>query len=76
MSIVRCNHCNKNIDTDFDAEHFVPDTEHCLIQVEAAAPDLLEALMISYNSFGGGALVTFQEHQILQINNAIKKATS
>jgi len=48
MSIVHCNHCNKDIDTDFEAEHFIPDTEHCLIQVEEAAPDLLKALKKMY----------------------------
>ncbi len=44
MSIVRCNYCDKNIDTEQDAEHFAPGTEHCLIQVQNAAPALLEAL--------------------------------
>jgi len=47
MSIVHCNHCRQNIDTDYDAEHFVAGTEHCLIQVEEAAPEMLEALQKS-----------------------------
>ena len=44
MSIVRCNYCDININTDYNAEHFVAGTEHCLTQVQDAAPDLLEAL--------------------------------
>ncbi len=31
MSIVRCEYCNKNIDTDFDAEHF-EDKEMCVAE--------------------------------------------
>ncbi len=34
MSIVRCEYCNKGIDTDFDAEHFVEDTEDCVLKKE------------------------------------------
>ena len=33
MSIVRCDHCDKNIDTDYDAEHFKDGTEQCSKQV-------------------------------------------
>lgn len=44
MSVMYCSYCNRRVDTDFDAEHFVPDTEHCLIQVQEAAPDLLKVL--------------------------------
>jgi len=33
MSIVYCSYCNKGIDTDFDAEHFVDeDMEDCIIK--------------------------------------------
>ncbi len=39
MSIVRCEYCNKGIDTDFDAEHFVEDTEDCLIEHEETNHD-------------------------------------
>lgn len=67
MSIVHCNHCNKDIDTDFDAEHFVPDTEHCLIQVEEAAPDMLKALKRIAKFEGSLSAVV--------ANEAIKKAT-
>lgn len=36
MSIVYCSFCDKNIDTDFDAEHFVDlDFEVCTEQAEA-----------------------------------------
>ena len=34
MSIVRCEFCQKNIDTDFDAEHFIYDTEDCRLEKE------------------------------------------
>jgi hypothetical protein len=31
MSIVRCEDCEKFIDTDYDTEHFIDGTEHCNI---------------------------------------------
>jgi len=34
MSIVRCDFCNKNIDTDYDDEHFIEDTEDCVLQAD------------------------------------------
>ena len=34
MSIVRCKYCNKGIDTDFDDEHFIEDTEDCVLQAD------------------------------------------
>jgi len=32
MSIVHCDYCNKNIDTDYNAEHFIDSTEKCIIE--------------------------------------------
>ncbi len=78
MSIVRCDFCQKNIDTDYDAEHFVPDTEYCLIQVEKAAPDMLKALM-EINKYAGVQPYQFEKYidsiHIIS-KQAIKKATS
>lgn len=55
MSIVHCDFCNSNIDTDYDVEHFVnEDLDHCIEEeqydsdmeakrkLENAAPELLE----------------------------------
>jgi len=72
MSIVHCGYCDKRIDTDYDAEHFITGTEHCLIQVGAAAPDLLEALKdltvwAEYRDNG--------DFTLKQAKQAIKKAT-
>lgn len=34
MSVVRCEGCEKYIDTDFDSEHFIEGTEDCAEGVE------------------------------------------
>lgn len=81
MSIVRCNYCDKNIDTDQDAEHFVANTEHCLIQVQDAAPELLKACKIA-DEYHGYTMVDGTEEQVndeyevsIILKEAIKKAT-
>lgn len=33
MSLMRCEHCDEVIDTDFDAEHFDDDAKECKEQV-------------------------------------------
>lgn len=43
MSIVHCDHCNKNIDTDYNAEHFIEGTEKCTIEyVDEICPECEE----------------------------------
>jgi len=34
MSVVRCGHCDSNIDTDHNVEHFIDGTEQCLLEVQ------------------------------------------
>ncbi len=34
MSIVYCHYCIKEIDTDFDADHFIPNTEDCVLEAK------------------------------------------
>lgn len=38
MSIQRCNYCDVNIDTDFDAEHFETESDvECIIEEQDKA---------------------------------------
>ncbi len=72
MSIVHCDYCDRNINTDYNAEHFIDGTEHCLEKVRDFAPELLEALeklMEAYND--KGQLLDFNINIARQ---AIKKA--
>ena len=34
MSIVYCDHCRENVDTDYNAEHFIASTELCAVEYE------------------------------------------
>ncbi len=76
MSIVYCEFCEKRIDTDYDAEHFIDGTEHCLEQVQNNAPDLLEEVEKALRIY---EILKEKGHEmkahIKQAKEVIKKAT-
>ena len=88
MSVIYCEFCEERVDTECNAEHFIADTEHCLEQVRATAPELLEALeyykqgvenFYTRINFGASFLdaeaIEYMNKVGSKINQAITKAT-
>lgn len=41
MSLVYCHHCDRNVDTDFEAEHFLDiDQTICVKQIKEAKEEI------------------------------------